>query len=370
LLATEVTKMNGGFKMKNTLYLLTGAAGYLGSNVSRSLIAQKKAVRALVLNGDPAISHVPAEAEIVSGDILDTDSLEKFFSAPAGMPEDVEIIVIHCASMVTVSPGLSEKLYAVNVTGTKNIIDACIRHKVKKLVYVSSTGAIPELSHGEVIREVDSFDPEAIIGGYGQTKAMATQLVLDAVKEHGLDASIVYPSGISGPNDYGNGYFTNVIIDYCHGKMPAGIAGSFNAVDVRDLAEGVIACAEKGRKGEGYILSNSAVSMGGLFTLISRYTGAKEVKTILPASVARVIAAISSFISIFTKKPGLITSFAIYNLTRNNVFSCEKAKQELGFRVRPFAETIRDMAVWLYNDRRICITGETAGNRVLQPLTA
>lgn len=352
--------------MKNVIYLLTGAAGYLGSNISRSLIAKNKTVKALVLKGDPAVTQVPARAEIVLGDILDANSLDEFFN----VPDDTEIIVIHCASMVTVSPVLSEKLFAVNVTGTKNIIENCVKHKVKKLVYISSTGAIPELPHGEVIREVDCFNPDLIVGGYGQTKAMATQLVFDAVKEHDLDASIVYPSGISGPNDYGNGYFTNFIIDYFHGKMPAGIAGSFNAVDVRDLAEGVIACTEKGRKGEGYIMSNSAVSMRDLFRLISGNTGVRMVKLILPVSIAKALAAVSSFFSIFTKKPGLLTSFAIYNMTRNNNFSSEKAIRELGFSLRPFEETIRDMAVWLHYDKRICITGETARKLNLEPLAA
>jgi len=342
--------------MKNTMYLLTGAAGYLGSNISRTLIEQGKTVRALVLKGDPAIAQVPAKAEIITGDLVDIDSLEQFFN----VSYDTDIIAIHCASMVTVSPELSEKLYEVNVTGTKNIIDACLKHKVKKLVYISSTGAIPELPHGEIIREVDFFNPDLIVGGYGKSKAMATQLVLDAVKEHDLNASIVYPSGISGPNDYGNGYFTNFIIDYVNSKMPAGISGSFNAVDVRDLADGVISCAEKGRKGESYIMSNSAVSMRDLFKLISKNTGAKEIKLILPVFVARFIAVISSFFSCFTKKQGLLTSFAIYNMTRNNVFSSEKAKRELGFKIRPFEITIRDMSVWLHNEKRINITGDAA----------
>ena len=352
--------------MKNTMYLLTGAAGYLGSNISRSLIAQGKTVRALVLKGDPALLQVPDKAQIVLGNIVDAASVEEFFD----VPNDTEIIVIHCASMVTVSPQLNDKLYAVNVTGTKNIIDACIKHKVKKLVYVSSTGAIPELPHGEIIHEVNSFDPALIVGGYGQTKAMATQLVLDAVKKYDLDASIVYPSGISGPNDYGNGYFTNFIIDYYNERMPAGISGSFNAVDVRDLADGVIACAEKGRKGEGYIMSNSAVSMSELFCLISENTGAPRVKIILPAFIAKAMAVLSSFFSFFSKKPALLTTFAIYNMTRNNVFSSEKAEKELGFKVRPFDETIRDMAVWLHNDKRICISGETARYLNIQKMAA
>jgi dihydroflavonol-4-reductase len=341
--------------MTKQLYLLTGAAGYLGSNISRALVERHKDLRVLVLEGDPGAKRVPKEAEIITGDLLDEDSLNRFFAAG----DDTELIVIHCASMVTVTPELTPKLYAVNVTGTKNIINKCIERRVKKLVYVSSTGAIPELPKGQTIREVTAFDPDVIVGGYGKTKAEATELVLDAVRENGLDASIVYPSGISGPNDYGNGYFTNFIIDYVNGNMPAGIAGSFNAVDVRDLAAGVIACTEKGRKGEGYILSNCAVSMRDLCHLISTYTGAGEVKLILPVSVAKIFAFLAGIVSHFTKKPGLLTPYAIYNLERNNNFSCEKAERELGFTVRPFEDTIRDMVIWLHRDKRIDIPGET-----------
>jgi dihydroflavonol-4-reductase len=342
--------------MTKQLYLLTGAAGYLGSNISRALVERHKDLRVLVLEGDPGAKRVPQEAEIITGDLLDEDSLNKFFAAS----DDTELIVIHCASMVTVSPELTPKLHAVNVTGTKNIVNKCIKHRVKKLVYVSSTGAIPELPKGQTIREVTAFDPDAVVGGYGKTKAEATQWVLYAVREHGLDASIVFPSGIAGPNDYGNGLFTNFIIDYVNGKMPAGIAGSFNAVDVRDLAAGVIACTEKGRKGEGYILSNCAVGMGDLFHLISKYTGTREVTMMLPIGVAKFFAFLSGIVSYFTKKPGLLTPYAIYNMERNNNFSCEKAERELGFTVRPFEETIRDMALWLHRDRRITIPGKIA----------
>ena len=359
----EEMSNSGGSKMANTIYLLTGAAGYLGSSISRALIAQNKKVRALVLNGDPAISRVPAEAEIILGDILDVPSINEFFHTPEG----AEVIIIHCASMVTTYSQLSQKLFSVNVTGTKNIIDACVANRVKKLVYVSSTSVIPELPHGQIIREVDTFDPDLVTGGYGKTKTMATQLVFDAVKEHGLDASVVYPSGITGPNDYGNGFFTNFIVDCCNGKMPAGIPGSFNAVDVRDLADGVIACAENGRKGEGYIMSNSAATLRDMFRLVTQYTGARDVKLILPVFVARIIAAVSSFFSIFTGKPAVMTSFVIYNMTRNNVFSSEKAKQELGFKVRPIEETMRDMTLWLYRDGRIRIANEFADNMKLEP---
>ena len=344
--------------MKNTVYLLTGASGYLGINITRTLINQNKAVRALVLKDDPVNDPaVLTEAKIVYGDITNPYSLEEFFS----VPDNTETIVIHCADMVTDSPELSEKLYLVNVMGTRNIINACIKYRVKKLVYISSTDAIPELPHGEIIREIDSFHPELVVGGYGQTKAMATQLVLDAVKEYNLDASIVFPGRIFGPNDHG-GYFTKFFLDCINKKIPAGICGSFSPVDVRDLAEGVLACAEKGRRGEGYIMSNNAVSMRELFYLIRENTGAPQVKHIIPAFFARVIIVISSFFGFSAKKSSLLAGFAVYNITRNNVFSSEKALLELGFKVRPYKISIRDIALKLHNSGQICIIDEAAYN--------
>jgi len=362
--------MKRGKKMKKNMYLLTGATGYLGSTVSRLLTAQNKTVRALVMQNDPAISLIPDGVEIVTGDITDSASVNNFFDVSGNANNNTEITVIHCAGMVNATAELSIRLMSVNVGGTRNIINACVNHKVKKLVYISSTSAIPELPHGEVIREADTYDPYLVTGGYSQTKAMATQLVLDAIQEHDLDASVVFSGGISGPGDYGNGHFSRFLIDYINGKIHAGIAGSFNAVDVRDIAEGVIACAEKGRKGEAYIMSGSAVSIHSLFNMISKYSGTKDVNIILPAYIAKISAAFSSLLNAFAGKRGLFNFYAIYNLTRNNVYSSEKAKRELGFRARPLEETVRDTVIWLYGEKRICENDKTAGNINPQLLAA
>jgi dihydroflavonol-4-reductase len=332
---------------KETIYLVTGAAGFLGINVTQSLIAQGKRVRALVLEGDPAAKRIPAGAEMVTGNLLDPNSLENFFNVHR------EIIVLHIASFVTVAPEWTQKVYDVNVTGTKNIIHKCLEYKVKKLVYISSTGAIPELPRGQAITEIDSFNPDAVRGCYSQTKAQATQLVIDAVRDKGLDASIVYPSGICGPGDFAYTFFAQFIIDAANGNMPAGIAGSFNSVDVRDLANGVIACAEKGRKGEGYIMSNTCVTIRDIFSLIHRFSGAPEIKVILPLPLARLIAFFGELAARITKKPPMLTTLSIYNLARNNNFDGSKAARELGFNCRPFEKTIQDTVVWLQAEGKI-----------------
>ena len=129
--------------MKKKLFLLTGAAGLLGSNISRQLIEQGEDVRALVLNGDPALPHVPADVEVVLGDITVEADLDRFFDTG-----DRELYVIHCASIVTVSGDYNPKVHEVNVGGTENMLKKAFEKKVKKFVYVSSTSAIPELPNG------------------------------------------------------------------------------------------------------------------------------------------------------------------------------------------------------------------------------
>lgn len=335
----------------NEIYLLTGAAGLLGSNISRQLIEAGSTVRALVLKGDPAARYVPHEVQVVFGDLLDPASLEELFTVPA----DSEVVVIHCASIVTLNPDPSPKVRAVNVDGTRNIVEMCLRHKVKKLVYVSSTGAIPERPHGQKIAEVDHFLPtDGLVGYYSVTKAEATQLVLDAVGAHPeLDASVVHPSGICGPNDFSYGPVAKFILDYANGGMKAGIAGTFNSVDVRDLAAGVIACCRKGRRGACYIMSNEMVTMEEMFQIINEAAGLHYHPSVLGPRTAHWAAKLLALGSRITGKPPLLTDFAIYNLTRNNDFDCSRARRELGFTCRPFTETIRDEVLWLAETGKI-----------------
>lgn len=338
--------------MKERIYLVTGAAGLLGSNITKKLLEQGECVRALVLKEDPAVGHVPNEAEVVFGDITDKKSLERFFTVEKAK----EVYVIHCASIVTVNADYSQKVYEVNVNGTKNIVQKCMEHHVKKLVYISSTSAIPELPAGQRIREVSHYAPEGIIGFYGQTKAEASQAVMDAVKEHDLDACIVFPTGICGPNDFANGPVSSFIKEYVGGQMPAGIEGYFNAVDVRDLADGSIAAAHKGRKGEGYIMGNQLVSMREMFDLLSRISGCKNVKTILPIPIGKLMGKLCDLQGKLTGKTGRMTSFAVYNLIRNNDFDYSKADRELGYHVRPFEETIEDEIRWMVQEGMLSCT--------------
>ncbi len=343
----------------NRYYLLTGAAGFLGTNICMQLLEKGCKVRALVLPNDKSVKFIPKDVEVVIGDLTDEASLDAFFAVPEGATS----AIIHCASMVTVDPAYSEKLMAVNVTGTRNIITKVLAHpECEKMVYVSSTGAIPEAPHGTAIKEVDKFepcDPAKVVGAYSQSKAKASQMVLDAARVMGLRACIVHPSGILGPNDHAIGETTGTLLQIIKGEMPMGMQGSFNLCDVRDLAAGTIAAIDKGRIGECYILANEPVTLKEMCDMLHEECNAKQIKFYLPLNLADKIAqGLEKQAEKSGKKP-LMTTFSVYNLARNNVFDYSKAKAELGYTTRSYQETIHDEVQWMIAEGLIDGSGVT-----------
>lgn len=336
--------------MKKTMYLVTGAAGFLGSTICRQLIERGDMVRAFALPNDKSVEYLPKEVEICTGDICDMDDVKRFFTVPEG----IETIVLHIASVVTVSPDYNPLVMNVNVGGTKNIIRCCLTHpECKKMVYCSSTGAIPEEKKGRKIKEVMYFDEDQVLGCYSRSKALATQAVLDAVKLEGLNACVVHPSGILGPDDFAVGETTKTVIEIINGAMPMGIDGSFNLCDVRNLAAGTIAAADKGRKGQCYILGNEEVSFKDFTKMLVKEAGCKPIKRFLPISIANFLASILEKKAKKSGKQPLMTTFSVYNLARNNAFDSTKAKEELGYTTRSYEETLRDEIAWLKQEGKI-----------------
>ncbi len=284
-------------------------------------------------------------------------SLERFFRTG----ENEEVYVIHCAGIVWARPEADPRVRAVNVGGTANIVEQCAEHRVRKLVYISSTGAIPELPAGQKIRETDHFWPnDGLTDYYSETKAEATQLVLDALERYPeLDACVIHPSGICGPYDYAFGPVASMVRDFLQGKMRMGIEGTFNSVDVRDLAEGVIAACEKGRRGECYILGSEVVTMRDMFRLMNEAAGLSVRSFVLSRKLAHAGVRVLALVCRFTGKEPLLSEFNIRMLDRNNDFDCSKAERELGFRCRPFSESVRDTVAWLREEGFLPEAGNT-----------
>ncbi len=329
-----------------SIYLITGAAGNLGSSVARELASRHCRIRALVLPNDKSAQRLVQGIELIEGDVLNKSDLMRFFDVEEGL----DIYVIHTAGIVTTYWEFVQKVYDVNVNGTRNVVEQCIASKVKKLVYVSSVHAIPELPHGQVITEVNAFDPKKIVGFYGKTKAEASQIVMDAVCEYNLNASIIFPSGLCGPYDYAKGHVTQLLIDGSHNRLPMGVHGGYDFVDVRDVAKGIVECCMFGRKGEGYILSNRYVPVEEILHLVHEKTGAKLVKYMAPMWLLSMLVPLFRWYYKSKKRPPIFTKYSLYTLKSNSQFCCDKAKRELGYKARPFEQTITDALCWVKSE--------------------
>lgn len=327
------------------IYFVTGAAGHLGSVVTQKLTQNGKKVRALVL---PNEKNIPQNAELYYGDVRDKESLKPCFENLNGL----QLVVIHCAGIVSIATKFNQAVYDVNVTGTKNIVDLCKEYNVSKLIYVSSVHAIPEKPLGETIIEITEFNPDNVVGLYAKTKAQATAYMLE-VAHQGLNACVVHPSGITGPYDHGRGHLTTLVIDYNKRKLTSGTKGGYDFVDVRDVADGIIAACDRGKQGECYILSNKFFQIKDVLTMLHEITGKRKIKSFLPIWFVKLTAPLAeSYYKILRQTP-LYTSYSIYTLNSNSQFSNLKAKAELGYKTREMKETLTDTVNWLKESGRI-----------------
>ena len=256
---------------------------------------------------------------------------------------------------VSIASRPGEIIYRVNVDGTQNIIDLCREFGAEKLVYVSSVHAIAEKPAPQTITEPNHFSPDDILGDYGKSKAMATALVLKAAQS-GLNASVVLPSGILGPGDLSCGNTTRMLLAFCRGRLPLGVKGGYDFVDVRDVAAGVLSCTERGKAGECYILSGHYASIQDIFTLTASLLGREPPKRYVPASLAKCAAPVFEIIARLRNERSFFTPYSIAVLRSNGNFSNRKASRELGFHARPLKETLRSTILWFQEQKLLSLT--------------
>ena len=320
-------------------YLVTGACGHLGGTLVRLLERTGAQVRGLRLPSEQARDR--AHVTYYPGDVRDRDSLRPLFRGLAGR----EVVVFHTAAIVDISGEVTPQMRDVNVNGTKNILALCREYGVKRLVYVSSVHAIPEKDGYAVLREVDRFSPRQVTGGYAKTKAEATQAVLDAAAQ-GLDAVVVHPSGILGPFDGAENHLVQLVKEYAGGKLPACVKGGYDFVDVRDVAAGCLAAAEKGRSGQCYILSNRHYEVQEVLAMAKTLCHGRRLP-VLPMWMAQAAEPLLGWVAKVKKQRPLYTKYSLYTLRSNDRFDHGKATAELGYRPRDLRQTVRDTLRWL-----------------------
>ena len=322
-------------------YLITGSTGFLGRAIIEKLVRRNVRVDALVLRNDPYAALLPEEVHTVIGDVCEDDSLERFFA-----DADNNTCVIHCAGIISVASRSGSKLYQVNIGGTCKVVRQCLEHHIGKMIYVSSVHAIPEKPKNCVITEDCEFSPGLVDGDYAKSKAAATELVFSAARQ-GLNVSIVFPSGIIGPGDVSGGSFTSMAKSFLAGKLPLAVRGGYDFVDVRDVANGLLACSESGEPGKGYILSGHYVTIRRMLQHVGKTAKLKYRPICLPLGLAKLAAPHYERRSLKDRKPLFFTPYSVAVLASNGQFSHAAASERFAYQPRPMGETLRDMAVWL-----------------------
>ncbi|HSK69858.1 MAG TPA: NAD-dependent epimerase/dehydratase family protein [Candidatus Limnocylindria bacterium] len=330
------------------MFFLTGAAGFLGGAVVRFLAGNGARVRALVLPGDPLAARLPAGVEVCFGDLTDEASLDRFFALPQGEAA----VVIHCASVITMSLKPVAQVYEVNVRGLSRVLRRCASPGIRGLVYVSSVHAIPEKPRGETMAEPDMADPALVTGYYAKTKAEAAALVMKARRKTGLAASIVYPAGLCGPGDHGAGNLTQLILDYAAGRIPMCVSGGYNFADVRDVAQAVCRLALSGAFGEDYVLAGDYITVADMFAAIANRLCGKAPPS-CPLFLARLGLPLFTLGYRLRGVRPVFSSYALMTVRTNSLFDSGKARRDLGFDPRPAAESIRDSVDWLVAQGRL-----------------
>ena len=317
--------------------LITGAAGHLGNVLARELLGRGEKVRVLVLPDEKLSSLEGLDVEIFEGNILDAEALRK---ACVGVRR-----IYHMAALVGITADSIELMRRVNIEGTANVIEAARECGAERLIYTSSIHAFKRPDHGIVIDETVAFDTNNPAGPYDQTKAEASVLVLEATKK-GLDAVIICPTGVIGPFDFSRSEMGGMFLDWMKKQPSISMEGHFDFVDVRDVALGEIAVAEKGRSGEVYLLAGHHVDISGLRRLVQQMRGIKTPEIRFSADFAKFLAPMAEIFYKVTKTRPRFTKYAVETLQSNSDVSHEKAERELGYKPRSMLVTVKDTVEW------------------------
>jgi dihydroflavonol-4-reductase len=331
--------------------LVTGATGHIGNVLVRKLLAAGESVRVLIFPGEDTLPLQDLLLEMVTGDVLDPLSLRK---AMQGVKR-----VFHLAGLISILPGRSRIVHRVNVEGTKNIIAEARQAGVERLIYTSSIHAIHRAPQGIQIDEQLPFDPVNTAGEYDRSKAEASLAVLAAARD-GLDSVILCPTGVIGPNDFRRSELGQLILDCVNLKTQFYVDGAYDFVDVRDVADGIMKAAEKGRCGETYILSGEKLSVRRIIDILWDLTGRRFARIYIPFSLARFAARFTPLLYLHRRIKPRFTTYSLETLRSNSDISHAKATAELGYHPRRLIETIADTVEWFRKNRRLLPASKSA----------
>lgn len=325
--------------------LVTGATGCVGANVVAALLARGYDVRAMHRPTSSLSALDGLQPELVVGDILDPSSL---VTASQGCA-----LVFHVAAISDYWRTPTERMYQVNVEGTRNVLAAALETGVQRLVYTSSIGALGVPPPGQLLDESanlriaaqgESFNLSPRRFPYGHSKYLAEQAVRETIRQ-GLDAVIVNPTGVLGARD------VHFIGGSLLREVPRGLGcfappGGLNWVDAETVGLGHVLAAEQGRTGERYILGGENVSHRAALETVAQVVGGRGPLLTLPRSLVHLLALLVDGLNAlwpgtprFSGEQVRLSAMAIY-------CDCRKAHRELGFPHTPFRVAVERAYAW------------------------
>jgi dihydroflavonol-4-reductase len=320
------------------LAFVTGATGFLGSHVARVLSEQGATLRLLVRSTSNLKNLEGLKAETAQGDLRDPSSLEK---AMAGCDT-----VFHVAADYRLwlqDPG---EMYASNVEGTRAMLEAARKNKVRSVVYTSSVATMGFTGNGQPANEDSPVALADMIGHYKRSKFMAEQLAMAAGRS-GLNVITVNPTTPIGENDVKPTPTGRIVVDFLKGKFPAYVETGLNLVDVRACALGHVAALEKGRTGERYILGGENLTLKQILDKLGAISSLPSPKIKLPYFVAYIAGAVDQTVSgkLLGREPR--ATIETVRMGKKKMWaSSGKAECELGWKILPAENALRRAVQW------------------------
>ncbi|MGA2433338.1 MAG: NAD-dependent epimerase/dehydratase family protein [Acidimicrobiales bacterium] len=320
--------------------VVTGAAGFIGSAVTRSLLARGAKVVTLLEPGASSANLDGLDVERHDADITKAPSLEGAF--------DGARFCFHLAAKFGFWPTDPTSFYAVNVQGSRNVVAEATRAGIERIVYTSTVATLGlwRTKSGTPSTEDDVADLSHLYGNYKQTKYVAEHEVLRLAAE-GAPVVLVLPTMPHGPYDHRPTPSGKVVLDYLNGAIPGYVDTAMNVAHVDDLAAGHLLALEKGRQGRSYICGGENITMSRLLALLAEVTGLASAQRRFPSYFPIVAGYASQFLegSLLHREPRVPLEAAQMAST-TMTFDDTRARTELGYHSRSAALALYESARW------------------------
>ncbi len=317
--------------------LVTGATGFIGHHVAQDLLEHGWTVRALIRPASIGDRRWPAEAEPITGELLDPAAV---MDAARGCDA-----IVHVAAHYALARHQARDVERTNIGGTANVI-AAAQACGARLVHTSSVATIGIPTDGTPGDEDTPLDPAIVIGAYKRSK-LASELMVRQAARDGLWATVVNPSAPIGPGDWRPTPTGRIVRDFLRGRMRAYVDTGLNLVDVRDVAAGHRLALEHGTPGRRYILGNQDMTLRTILETLGEVSGRRAPTRKIPHCVAVGFAALSELVEgrLLRREPFAPLDGALMARKRM-FFSSRRAIDELGLPQSSVADALRDAVDW------------------------